>query len=1114
MRLSGFSSPNVHLWRIDDPANVRQVENAAVTSAGQGYQVVMSVENSATAHYFAWEESALRSPLRVEADTPSHWRQQEQHVDYILIAHPDFWSAATRLADFWRGRGLSVALVSVQDVYDEYNDGNFSAEAIRDFLDDAYHHWLGPPPLYVTLLGDGHYDFRNVLHSGAGNFIPPLLRFVDPFIGETASDNRYVTVDGDDPLPDMLIGRLPANTSAEADAMVDKVIGYQTVPPAGDWRNRLFFVADNSDGAGDFPALSDRAMDSVPSSYRKVQMYVGRDEQNTLAARQAVHAGIAQGNLFVNYVGHGSISWWAAEILFSTDDVPRLDNRGKLPVFLEMTCYTGYFHSPGYDALAETLVRQENGGAVADWAASGLGVAHGHDYLNRGFYEALFRDDKRVLGVDALAGKLLLYQAPGARVFRDLLDTYILFGDPAMRINSQKIDLSVGMTGERRETTAGTVVTYTINYANAGPALAPRVALTLTASGALENVQWQSGVPVTHTRSAPDVWLLGDLPAGVQRQLLVWGHPTAPGARVEADIGSFWTDSDINNNHAAVTIQPPEASADVYVHWSSWPQSPLLPRQLYQLGLDYGNCGASTADNLRLTLSLPAPLRVVSAASRPQLWHQEDHSWRLNSLLPGAHGSMTLTVQSSDSGLALPYSASGRALIEADNDIQFNNNSSRWVAFRFLWPDSYEPDNTRKTANFLWLGQSSVRHTIHAADDVDWFRFFGWAGMTYKLAIVNLEDGGDTVLQLYDSRGHIIAKNDNMARDNAASRIVWTALSDDYYYAKVSGLGEQFGWHYDIVLMAQHSAYLPAILSSTRGAKPRQCRLDLAGVSSVGSTPQKLALGDGAIYVGLGAGEPALVKLNGASGQLLWKRSLGSPVTDLVFHAGTLFVSQRVGRRIVSYDDNGTHLATWPVNGTPWGIAWQNDALWLNNYQNRQLLRFDPVSDTWGENWQVGYKPTWMVPAGNKIYLPLLSGQVEAFNQDAQAITSLVALSPGVFSLAVDEDRGRLYVGNLNEKIVSVVDGKSGQLVATLSGVWPSDLQLSPHGRWLFVLDGATDRLLIYDSESNKVVMSVTTAAQGERFGDLLLDFPNDTLWVTNYAAGSISHYWLSGCGQ
>jgi len=1114
LKLTLFSVNRVHLWRIEDPANVRNVTNGAIDLVDGAYRLTVSLQSAAETHYLAWSGAALRTPLRVEADSPSQWRQYNRHADYILITHPDFMAAANRLASFWRDRGLAVVVVSVQDIYDEYSDGNLNPDAIHDFLADAYRHWPGPPPLYVTLLGDGNYDFRNVLHTGSKNFVPPMLRLVDPFIGETATDNRYVTVDGDDPLPDMLIGRLPADTPQDADAMVSKIIAYQTAPPQGDWQNRLFFVADNPDGAGNFYDLSNAAVAAVPGSYQIQKMYMGRDQTDILQARQAVRDGVNQGDLIVNFVGHGAIPWWAAEILFSTDDVPNLYNGGKLPVFMEMTCYTGYFHAPSYDSLAETLVRRANGGAVADWAASGLGIAHGHDYLNRGFFDALFRDGRRRIGVDTLAGKLRLYQTPSAAPFYDLIDTYILFGDPALLINTQTNDLSVTLRADSQTIGHDAIVTYTVTYANAGPAVAHNVALTLTLQNGWQDVQWQSSVPVTHTRSAPDVWHLGDLPAGSQRQLIVWGRARAGDIHAVVAISGSGNDSHPGNNRSALTTTTVQELADLSIKWQHWSQTPILPRQPRTFVLKYRNNGPGTARDLRLTLALPAPLTILSVISAPQLWHQDAANWRLASLPAGATGTMTFTVQSRDSGLSLPYNASARAVLRSSNDPQPGNNDSRLVSMDFLWPDVYEPDNTPKQATFLRPGELSARHTIHAIDDVDWFSFIGHAGIFYTISVKNLESGGDTVLQLYDRYHHFLAKNDNAAPGQLASRIHWRAAKDGLYYAKVSGLGEQPGWHYGLSITANHTAYLPDVFAAAVPVVANRCTLQPAGVFAVGATPQKLALGDKAIYVALGQGKPALMALDRRSGIEQWARFLAAPATDIVAHQSKVYVSQRLGGQISVYDDHGGKMTTWAVGGTPWGIAWQNGALWLNDYTQRLLKRFDPRTGRQTGQWPVGAKPTWLIDENQALYLPLLAGQVDTYRTKSDEVFSLASGPSGAFSLAVDGPGQHFYVGNVREQTVTRIDWPTGKHRILLQHLWPAALELSPDRRWLFVLDGVSNHLLVMDTQTGQLTAQMRTPAQAARWGDLLLDAANGTLWQTNYAAGSLSRYRLVGCGE
>ncbi len=71
-------------------------------------------------------------------------------------------------------------------------------------------------------------------------------------------------------------------------------------------------------------------------------------------------------------------------------------------------------------------------GAVAAWGGTGLGLGAGHHRLSAGFYHAVFADQVETLGEATLAGKLIL-ASTGQDL--DLLDTYVLLGDPALRLN-------------------------------------------------------------------------------------------------------------------------------------------------------------------------------------------------------------------------------------------------------------------------------------------------------------------------------------------------------------------------------------------------------------------------------------------------------------------------------------------------------------------------------------------------------------------------------------------------------------------------------------------------------------------------------------------------------
>ncbi len=359
-------------------------------------------------------------------------------ADYIIITPPSLAGAIAPLAAYRAEQGLRVITIDVEAIYDTYGQGRMDAAALKTFLHHAYTTWAGPAPLYVLLVGDGSYDFKNYSGFNPQTLLPPYLAHVDPWWGETAADNQLATVAGQDNLPDLLIGRLSATTSAEVTTMVDKIIHYETNPAFGNWNAAQIFVADNPDGAGDFYAEADEGYNRVQSPFWGKRLYYSNTptgQPYVFASADSLRgnflASFNSGASLVTFHGHSSWHQWAEESLFHLNDITSLNNQYRLPVVLEMTCFTGFFHHPEYPALDESLLRRSGGGAIAVWGSTGLGVSPGHARLQAGFLQAIFDQGETNLGAAVLAGKTTLY-ATGSNL--DLLDTMTLFGDPALKL--------------------------------------------------------------------------------------------------------------------------------------------------------------------------------------------------------------------------------------------------------------------------------------------------------------------------------------------------------------------------------------------------------------------------------------------------------------------------------------------------------------------------------------------------------------------------------------------------------------------------------------------------------------------------------------------------------
>jgi hypothetical protein len=354
----------------------------------------------------------------------SSLRDPANQADWILIAPRDFLPAAQPLLDLRSSQGLAATTVALEDVVDSFGFGEVSPDAIRDFLAFAYHHWAPPAPRYVLLLGEASSDPKGFLPGRPRKDRLPTSLTRTSFLW-APSDVPFASVNGDDLLPDLAIGRLSANSLAEAEAAVQKILDFETSNRTLD--GDAILIADNPDSAGDFDAnLNDVA--SLLNARTTQKLFLSQLGSST---RPALLDALNSGPALVSYVGHGSQGSWASEILLSTNDIPSLAPQNRPPFVLTMTCSNGYFTHPTSNGLAEELALAPHKGAIAAFSPTGLSLDSAAHLFHKALVAQLESARHHRIG-DLVLDAQADYTQTGA--FPELLSIYLLFGDPALRI--------------------------------------------------------------------------------------------------------------------------------------------------------------------------------------------------------------------------------------------------------------------------------------------------------------------------------------------------------------------------------------------------------------------------------------------------------------------------------------------------------------------------------------------------------------------------------------------------------------------------------------------------------------------------------------------------------
>ncbi|HRI86389.1 MAG TPA: C25 family cysteine peptidase, partial [Ignavibacteria bacterium] len=425
IKITGFNPGNqTFIYDVKNNIRITSFSNSADTlifSAKQNSKIEIS------------NKIISKKPFRIIQRQVPDLVSSVNGADYLIIYNKLFESQVLQLQNHRETYdNFRVKKAEIKDIYDIFNFGIESPDAIRNFNRHVYYNWQQPRVKYVCLFGRGSLDPKK--NSDATVYRENLI----PVKGNPSTDNFYSNVFLNNFIfyNQISLGRLPALTVSEAQNMVNNIITYETQPPQKWWKDFTFIGGGVNQAEQQlFLALNN---DSLINPYILTNPVKGnpvrilRNDLNgaeTFNYSDSIKNQINRGTLTVNFMGHAGSQDW--EIALHDPEI--LSNHGKFPVILSMTCYTGKVGEPNFRSFGERFMKMNNTGAVTFFATSGWGFVYSGSLINSLFYKSFAKDTVRRVGdmisyaMNSIKNDSLSFS------IRHTVNCYTLMGDPALK---------------------------------------------------------------------------------------------------------------------------------------------------------------------------------------------------------------------------------------------------------------------------------------------------------------------------------------------------------------------------------------------------------------------------------------------------------------------------------------------------------------------------------------------------------------------------------------------------------------------------------------------------------------------------------------------------------
>ncbi|WP_291089360.1 type IX secretion system sortase PorU [Empedobacter sp. UBA7494] len=410
------NSSNVTVWNVSDIHSI-----SALSPESNLYKFRTTIPNE----FVAFRDEHAYNEVNFVGRVPNQDIRGLTDINYVVITHPKYMDQAQRLAKFRENHDkINVAVVTTDQVYNDFSSGSQDPIAIRDFLKFLKDN-QSPNLEYAVLFGATTYDPKNRIKDFT-NYIPTFTDEPSTNIDVAIATDDYFAMLKDEVeiLPnnvdgvykydarwfDIAVGRIPASNSDEAKVLVDKIISYYDKVQGkgtsyGDWRTKIVAVTDNDNNVNT-PGLNVRIDTEFSKPENQIytinKIYSGAHQSESTSAgvryptvNQAILNGIELGSNFLMYYGHGGPRSWAQERIITAEELTNLSNfnaaYSRLPIVTTVTCDFTIWDLPQYNSAGEAMLKNANGGALSMITTNRpIGTGYG-DSMNNFLIEEFFK---------------------------------------------------------------------------------------------------------------------------------------------------------------------------------------------------------------------------------------------------------------------------------------------------------------------------------------------------------------------------------------------------------------------------------------------------------------------------------------------------------------------------------------------------------------------------------------------------------------------------------------------------------------------------------------------------------------------------------------------------